>query len=72
MSYDVLGYVEDSYPSYSEAFAAAKAKFPNANAVVKIKGVLDDNLIPVTGFFGYYAIKFKTVPKEVKKKLIDL
>jgi len=69
MSYDVLGYVGDSYASYSEAFTAAKAKFPNADAVVKIKGIMDDNIIPATGFFGFYAIKFKTVPKEAKKSL---
>jgi len=71
MSYDVLGYVGDSYSSYSEAFTAAKAKFPNADAVVKIKGVLDDNFIPTTGFFGFYAIKFKTIPKEPKKSLFS-
>ena len=69
MAYDVLGYVGDSYASYSEAFTAAKAKFPNADAVVKIKGIMDDNIIPATGFFGFYAIKFKTVPKEAKKSL---
>jgi len=71
MSYDVLGYVGDSYASYSEAFTAAKVKFPNADAVIKIKGVLDDDFIPAIGFFGFYAIKFKTIPKEPKKSLFS-
>jgi len=66
MSYDILGYVGFEYASYSEAIAAARTAYPNADAVIRVKGMMDDNLIPQSGYFGYYAIKFKTVPKTPK------
>lgn len=71
MSYEVLGYVGPDFASYDEAFTAARATFSNANAVIRVRGRLDDNLIPARSFFGYYAIRFIPVEKEPKKGLIQ-
>jgi len=64
MSYEILGYVGFDYPSYEEAFKAAKAAFPAADAVIKVTGKVDDLLIPGSRTFGYYAVKFIPVEKK--------
>ena len=62
MSYEILGYVGHNYPSYEAAFTAARAAYPNADAVIKINGRVNDQLFPGTRTFGFYAVKF--VPGE--------
>jgi hypothetical protein len=71
VSYDVLGYVGNTFSTYDEAFTAAKAKYPQADAVVRAKAKMDDKslaefkLFSRTGFVGYYAVKFNQAePRE--------
>ena len=65
VTYEIIGYVGPSFWSYNEAFKAAKAAYPEADAVIRIKGWLDDK-IPATGYFGFFAVKF--IPIEIVKE----
>ncbi|MDR0909175.1 MAG: hypothetical protein LBM77_05355 [Spirochaetaceae bacterium] len=59
MNYELLGYIGDGYASYAAALEAGKAKYPDCEAVVKLTGTTNDNIIPGSIVYGYYAAKFK-------------
>ena len=65
-AYDVLGFLDGPFRSYSEALAAARKVYPNADGVISIKKALNDRLLPKNRILGYFAVKFKIeeAPRE--------
>jgi hypothetical protein len=69
MGYTVLGYVGPAFASYDAAFTAAKAAYSDADAVIAVKAIADDQYISQKLILGYYAVKFTEATPASKKFL---
>jgi hypothetical protein len=71
-TYDILGLVPGTFSSYEDALAAARSAYPAADAVIKIRAKLDDNLLSANGTLGYAAIKFKAAETRSRRKFLGI
>jgi hypothetical protein len=58
----ILGPVpRGDYSNYTEAFEAAKKVYPNAEAVIILKAIGGNKILPWTVDMGYFAVTLKPI-----------
>jgi hypothetical protein len=58
----ILGPVpRGDYSNYTEAFEAAKKVYPNAEAVIILKAIGGNKILPWTVDMGYFAVTLKSI-----------
>jgi hypothetical protein len=61
---EILGPVPGHFLSYESAFAEAKKLFPRAQAVIYLKSIGGNDIVPWPVAHGYYAVTIKLVDKS--------